>query len=276
MKKRIFAFIMCVVLCMTLCIPAYATESSTTSILNIGGVDYAYTREKSAREITVTMENEDVLLRAVYDKVENTLSFYQSDLESTAAASTNAMADAPNIFLDLNQNILEYPIMPMRTCITFYYSEFFGNYYAYTSYTDGSYDILHDTDPMVITPANIPGPMSRTCRSYYTAIRNLDSDSESAFDAAVAAVQETLAESIPIYSNIKDVCDIIQAVSGQTSTEDCFISCCTTMISALPGFEYFSLAMSIANVGYAWGCIGADIWNLGNIYDDIYAVYGKR
>lgn len=105
MKKRIFAFIMCVVLCMTLCIPAYATESSTTSILNIGGVDYAYTREKSAREITVTMENEDVLLRAVYDKVENTLSFYQSDLESTAAASTNAMADAPNIFLDLNQNI---------------------------------------------------------------------------------------------------------------------------------------------------------------------------
>lgn len=48
------------------------------------------------------------------------------------------------------------------------------------------------------------------------------------------------------------------------------------MISALPGFEYFSLAMSIANVGYAWGCIGADIWNLGNIYDDIYAVYGKR
>lgn len=89
MKKRIFAFIMCVVLCMTLCIPAYATESSTTSILNIGGVDYAYTREKSAREITVTMENEDVLLRAVYDKVENTLSFYQSDLESTAAASTN-------------------------------------------------------------------------------------------------------------------------------------------------------------------------------------------
>ena len=47
----------------------------------------------------------DVLLRAVYDKVENTLSFYQSDLESTAAASTNAMADAPNIFLDLNQNI---------------------------------------------------------------------------------------------------------------------------------------------------------------------------
>lgn len=76
MKKRIFAFIMCVVLCMTLCIPAYATESSTTSILNIGGVDYAYTREKSAREITVTMENEDVLLRAVYDKVENTLSFY--------------------------------------------------------------------------------------------------------------------------------------------------------------------------------------------------------
>ena len=91
----------------------------------------------------------DVLLRAVYDKVENTLSFYQSDLESTAAASTNAMADAPNIFLDLNQNILEYPIMPMRTCITFYYSEFFGNYYAYTSYTDGSYDILHDTDSMV-------------------------------------------------------------------------------------------------------------------------------
>ena len=48
------------------------------------------------------------------------------------------------------------------------------------------------------------------------------------------------------------------------------------MISALPGFEYFSLAMSIANVGYAWGCIGADIWNLGNIYDDIYAVYGKK
>ena len=44
------------------------------------------------------------------------------------------------------------------------------------------------------------------------------------------------------------------------------------MISALPGFEYFSLAMSIANVGYAWGCIGTDIWNLG----DIYAVYGKK
>ena len=48
------------------------------------------------------------------------------------------------------------------------------------------------------------------------------------------------------------------------------------MISALPGFEYFSLAMSIANVGYAWGCIGTDIWNLGDIYDDIYAVYGKK
>lgn len=169
------------------------------------------------------MENEDVLLRAVYDKVENTLSFYQSDLESTAAASTNAMADAPNIFLDLNQNILEYPIMPMRTCITFYYSEFFGNYYAYTSYTDGSYDILHDTDPMVITPANIPGPMSRTCRSYYTAIRNLDSDSESAFDAAVAAVQETLAESIPIYSNIKDVCDIsIERISNNGGLQNVY------------------------------------------------------
>lgn len=49
-----------------------------------------------------------------------------------------------------------------------------------------------------------------------------------------------------------------------------------SMISALPGFEYFSLAMSIANVGYAWGCIGTDIWNLGDIYDDIYAVYGKK
>ena len=45
-----------------------------------------------------------------------------------------------------------------------------------------------------------------------------------------------------------------------------------SMISALPGFKYFSLAMSIANVGYAWGCIGTDIWNLG----DIYAVYGKK
>lgn len=90
MKKRIFAFIMCVVLCMTLCIPAYATESSTTSILNIGGVDYAYTREKSAREITVTMENEDVLLRAVYDKVENTLSFYQTWSETPDEVSANA------------------------------------------------------------------------------------------------------------------------------------------------------------------------------------------
>lgn len=274
MTKKIFALFMCVILCMTFCIPAFATEPTTESIVNIYGNDYVYSREENTRNITVTMENEDVFLRAVYDKVENTLSFYQSDLESTDAATPSSMEETPDIFLDLNSDSIEYPAMPMRTCITFYYSEFFGNYYAYTSYDDGSYDILHDTDPMVITPANIPAPMARTCRSYYTAIRNLDSDSEAAFDAVVDTIREVLAESIPIYSEIKDVCDIILVVSGETSREDYFISWCTTMISALPGFEYFSLAMSFAEIGYAWGCIGADIWELGDIYDDIYAIYG--
>lgn len=280
MLKKIISLLMSVIMCATLCVPAVAANipSTTTYEINLNGVDYTQTIAENSRTITSIMENENVCYRSVYDKVENTISFYQYDLTATASTSNIVDPDTPDIFIDLNQTLAQ-PLIPDsvmggRTCLVYYASEFWGMYYAYTYYDNDSYDILHDTDPIVLTPPGVTGSMARTCQSYYSVIKLLDSDCDNATESTANFALDAFGTAIPLVGQIKTICEIVWSAANGTFVETTFMATLTSMISGLPGLKDFGLIVSAGKLTGAWVCLADDIWTLGDIYKEIYEVYG--
>ena len=55
MKKRILSMFLALAMCLTLCVPAFATEEEIT--ITIGGVEYQQTIDEGLRYTTSTLES---------------------------------------------------------------------------------------------------------------------------------------------------------------------------------------------------------------------------
>lgn len=269
MKKRILSMFLALAMCLTLCVPAFATEEEIT--ITIGGVEYQQTIDEGLRYTTSTLESAEKVYKSVYDKQANVISIYVT----TKGISTMSAAEEPRLVIDLNEAeaLLPSPATPMKSCEVLYYSQFMGKYYMYTKWDNGSYELLNDTNPIAFTPANTISSMARKCEAYYSWIRDLDTDGPAAIDTAVDVAVSNAMGTIPLWNEINAVCQImVNTAKGEDSTDE-WLALITSAISALPGLSLFGVVMDIGNVSFHFAFVAEDIFHLNDINKEVYNYY---
>lgn len=270
MKKKIIAIFLTLVMSFTLCVPAFATEETT--IITIGNTEYEYSVEEGTRYNTSVLESNEKIYTSIYDSLTEEVTIYVT--EKTAAPMSVGDEEEPYLVIDLNEmENLPTPIMPRKSCEVLYYSIFMGQYYMYTQWDDGSYELLNDTNPIAFTPENTILSMARKCEAYYAYIKDLDRDGPDAIDTAIDVAMSNAMGVIPLWNEINSVCAImVNAANGEDSTEE-WLALIVSGISALPGLSMFGLILDIANVSFRLAMVAEDIFHLNDIYDEVYNYY---